>query len=106
MVMNEHTGTEEEVETTEHYEWRMKRTFADRNIVYNVDNDRYDRYTEVGYIHDIRLQMWFRCRFAESVYKLPTRYVLIRNGLLAQLGKLINMKIYLERQQALYSRIS
>jgi len=51
--MNEQKGVEEEVETTEHYEWRMKRTFAERNIVYNVDNDRYDRYTEVGYIHDI-----------------------------------------------------
>ena len=53
MVMNEEKGVEEEVETTEHYEWRMKRTFAERNIVYDNSNDRYDRYTEVGYVHDI-----------------------------------------------------
>ena len=34
MVLNVETGFKEEKETTEHYEWRMKRTFGERNIVY------------------------------------------------------------------------
>ena len=67
MVLNEHTGAEEEQETTEHYEWRARLMFAERNIVYNIDNDRRDRLTEVGYIHDIHyrcgLDVVFLCRF-------------------------------------------
>ena len=84
--MNEQKGVEEEVETTEHYEWRMKRTFAERNIMYDNSNDRDDRYTEVGYIYDIH----YRCGL-DVVLQIP--YINVQrdmfsyeNGLLVQWG--------------------
>ena len=66
MVLNEETGAEEEKETTEHSEWGMKRVFAQRNIVYDNSNDRNDRFTEVGYIHDVH----YRCGL-DVVLQIP-----------------------------------
>ena len=53
MVMNADREVEEEKETEEHAEWQAQRAFAQRNIVYASFNDRWNRYTDVGYIRDI-----------------------------------------------------
>ena len=66
MVVNEETGVEEEKETPEHYEWRMKRIFGERNIVYDNSNDLNDRITEVGYIYDVH----YRCGL-DVVLQIP-----------------------------------
>jgi len=81
MVLNEETGAEEEKETTEHSEWGVKRVFAQRNIVYDNSNDRNDRITEVGYIHDIHYRCGLDVVFADTAYKFPTKDVCIPIGL-------------------------
>ena len=53
MVINAETGAEEEIETDEHAEWNARRVFAQRNIIYGNNNDRWDRTTEVGYIYQV-----------------------------------------------------
>ena len=83
MVLNAETGTEEEQETEAHSEWRANRVFAERNIVYNNDNDGHDRLTEVGYIHDIH----YRCGL-DVVLQIPyidfQRICLHTHGFLVQ----------------------
>ena len=71
MVLNTETRAEEERETAEHSEWRARRVFAERNIVYNNDNDRHDRLTEVGYIHDIHYRCGLDVVFFFQIPSIP-----------------------------------
>ncbi|MFM7977678.1 MAG: hypothetical protein ACKPKO_00035 [Candidatus Fonsibacter sp.] len=53
VVRNEETREEVEEETDAHAEWSTKRVFAQRNIIYNSINDKWDRATDIGYIYNI-----------------------------------------------------